>query len=287
MLSVPRRFCAIWITISGTELEEFRLHLEDCADCRADFDRSRRFRKCCSERGLYTRASIATRPPQPQSLRIRHQALSAQDWANDIQALAGWAGDAQGLSRFRVPAFAAVILAMCFALIPSTVSEVRAANYVDAAVAEHRSYLNGSLATGLQTNSAEAVTAWFAGKVPFDFRLPTAESTPEDNPAYRLTGAGLVSYKGKPAALVTYAAANDKISLLIASGDSAVVAGGDEVRFARLTFHYRTASGFKVITWTTHGLSYALVSSVSGPARSSCLVCHQNMADHNSFNEHP
>jgi hypothetical protein len=41
------------------------------------------------------------------------------------------------------------------------------------------------------------------------------------------------------------------------------VAGGDEVHFGDLTFHYRTDDGFKVITWSNHDLLYALVSSVS------------------------
>ncbi len=57
--------------------------------------------------------------------------------------------------------------------------------------------------TGMESSSPEQVTAWLAGKVPFDFRLPAAESAPERNHAYRLTGATLVNFKGSPAALVT------------------------------------------------------------------------------------
>jgi hypothetical protein len=73
--------------------------------------------------------------------------------------------------------------------------------------------------------------------------------------------------------------------LLVASAGSAVVAGGDEVRSGKLTFHYRTDQGFNVVTWNNHDLSYALVSSVSGSARESCMVCHQSTADHqNNFN---
>jgi ribose 1,5-bisphosphokinase PhnN len=84
--------------------------------------------------------------------------------------------------------------------------------------------------------------------------------------------------------LVTYETSNkEKISLIVASSDSAVVAGGEEVRAGSLTFHYRDRSGLKVITWTAHGLSYALVSNVAGSARASCLVCHQNMTDHSTF----
>ena len=74
---------------------------------------------------------------------------------------------------------------------------------------------------------------------------------------------------------------------MVASTDSAVVAGGDEVRAGNLIFHYRTDQRFKVVTWSNHGLSYALVSSVSGSARESCMVCHQSMADHHNFSPGP
>jgi len=122
--------------------------------------------------------------------------------------------------------------------------------------------------------------------VPFSFRLPVAESAPWEKPAYRLTGAALVNYKGSPAALVMYETQNDKITLLVDSNRFAVVAGGDEVRSGKLTFHYHNESSFRVITWTNHGVSYALVSSVSGPAGASCLVCHQSMADRSNFKAH-
>jgi hypothetical protein len=48
-------------------------------------------------------------------------------------------------------------------------------------------------------------------------------------------------------------------------------------------FHYFSRDKFKVITWSNHGLSYALVSSLLASARESCLVCHQNMVDRGVF----
>jgi anti-sigma factor RsiW len=173
---------------------------------------------------------------------------------------------------------------MFLAFVPNFIRQVRAANYVDAAVANHRSYLNGQLPLGLQSSSPEQVTAWFTGKVSFAFRLPRARVTPDSQPPpYQLTGASLVNYHGKRAAFVAYQKQNEKISLLVASSDSAVVAGGDEVRSGNLIFHYRTDQGFNLVTWSNHGLSYALVSSVSSSARESCMVCHQSMADHRNF----
>ena len=183
----------------------------------------------------------------------------------------------------RVLALVVLLLGFLFALAPNVAREVRAESYVKTAVAAHRSYLDGARPPELRSSSPELVTAWFAGKVPFSFRLPNDQSIPNSTPAYRLTGAGLVNYRGNKAALVTYENEGGKISLLVAPSKAAPVAGGDEVRFGHLIFHYRTDSGFKVITWSNHGLSYALVSSVSGSARESCLVCHQNMADRHTF----
>jgi hypothetical protein len=52
-------------------------------------------------------------------------------------------------------------------------------------------------------------------------------------------------------------------------------------------FHYFSREKFTVITWSNHGLSYALVSSLSASARGSCLVCHQNMADRDVYRTRP
>ena len=88
------------------------------------------------------------------------------------------------------------------------------------------------------------------GKTPFHSQLPASKSVPNSKPIYRLTGARLVSYKGSPAALVAYETPTEKISLLISSRRSAVVAGGEQVRSGGLTFHYRSGADSQVITWT-------------------------------------
>jgi len=56
---------------------------------------------------------------------------------------------------------------------------------------------------------------------------------------------------------------------LVTSSKSAVVAGGDEVRFGTLGFHYRTAS---VIAWSNHGLLYALFGVVHRQATAESKV---------------
>jgi len=272
--------------LKGMELEEFRVHVQSCAGCRAHLEAEKalsetlhRFRPLYSAPAAFRERVSAAVIGQSSSSNIEdpvHQrafrALSAR-----------LSGTYERLSTWRVLVPAAVAVGLCLALVPRIERNLQAAYYVETAVATHRKFLSGNLPPGLQSNSPQAVTTWFAGKVSFNFKLPAADSILGDKPVYQLTGATVVSYKGQPAALVAYEAPKEKITLLVASSRSALVSGGDEVAFGRLMFHFRTEAGFRVITWSNHGLSYALVSSVSGPARSSCLVCHQNMADHEDF----
>jgi len=274
--------------LEGQEREDFLSHLVTCANCQAHVEAERELSATLHRvRPLYS-APVGLRDRLAMAV-IETPASSGdqgsiyQQWPRILRARLS--SGLQRLTNWRVLAPAAVAIGLCLAVVPHIERRVQAASYVETAVANHRSYINGDLRQGLESGSPEQVTAWFAGKVPFDFRLPAAESAPEKSLVYRLTGASLVHYKGGTAALVTYATQNDKISLLVDSSKSAVIAGGDEIRFGKLTFHYYNDSGFRVITWSNHGLSYALVSSVAGPARASCLVCHQNMADSSNFQD--
>lgn len=275
--------------LEGQELEDFLFHLDSCAGCReqveSEKELSATLHRC---RPLYS---------APAALRDRLAAVALDNVLSNrtrgsidqpaFRILRGRLSTVLRLMlNWRVLAPASVAIALCLAVVPNVERRVQAASYIETAVAEHRSYIKGNLPPGLESSSPEQVTAWFRGKVPFDFRLPAAEPAPEKKLVYWLTGARLVNFKGSPAALITYERRNDKISLLAESSELAVVAGGDQIRFGNLIFHYKDDSGFRVITWSNHGLSYALVSSVSGPASTSCLVCHQNMADSSEFKIH-
>jgi len=185
-----------------------------------------------------------------------------------------------------VPAVLAIALALL--LVPNITRKVRASSYVETAVANHAGYLNGSVKSDIRSSSPEVIAAWFLGKVPFQLRLRAPDQAPGARSSYHLIGASLVVYRGNPAALVLYETqSEEKISLLVASSKFAIVGGGDEVRYQTLTFHYRSQAGLEIITWSNLGLSYALVSSISGSARGSCLVCHQNMPGRVGFTPGP
>jgi anti-sigma factor RsiW len=276
--------------IEKQELNDFRAHLEVCSNCRASVEAERALSHL-----LHRSRPLYFTPP---ALRAR-VAAAVNEYTASMPARenfyerlvrivsSGFANPARRVARLRLLAATLAVTALVLAFVPRAARNVRAANYVETAVATHRSYLDGNLALGIRSDSPELVTSWFTGKVPFQFRLPKPQSAPGSTPTYQLSGASLVSYRGSPAALVIYEKQKERISLLVASSQTAAVAGGEEVRSGSQTFHYRTDQGFKVVTWSTHGLSYALVSSVSGSARESCMVCHQSMADHQNFRPGP
>jgi len=273
--------------LAGQKLEDFRAHLAVCSDCRERLEEERALSHLLHEaRPLY--------PTPPELRALIAAAAKEQDTAVSRSSVYGrktrlrnftrWLLDL-GQSAFHWKPLAVITLVFVLGLvfIPDAVQRVRATDYIEAAAHVHRSYLNGVLPLQCRSRSPEVITAWLAGKTPFHFQLPASQSAPNGKAVYWLTGARLVSYKGSPAALVAYETPTEKISLMIASNRSAVVTGGEEIRSASLTFHYRSGANFEVITWTNHDLAYALVSSLTGSPQHSCLVCHQDMADQNLF----
>jgi hypothetical protein len=80
------------------------------------------------------------------------------------------------------------LIAAGFLLLPGIMQRSRANSYIAVAVAAHRSFLNGSLPLEVRSDLLSVVTAWFAGKVPFTFRLPNSAEESEHQQVYRLTG---------------------------------------------------------------------------------------------------
>jgi mycothiol system anti-sigma-R factor len=273
--------------LSGRDLEEFRNHLKECEACRAELEAGEELSGLLQRsRPLYS---------APEALRDRVLQITAKPLPSTSDApprlrkriLKVLARPLQSASRaahdWRV--LVAAILLVVAGLLPvhGILRQARANSYIEAAVAAHRSFLNGSLPLEIQSESPNVVTAWFAGKVPFNFRLPSSAEESGHEQVYRLAGGRLVNYNNRYAALVSYHMQQQTISLLVASSKSAVAAGGEEVPSGGIVFHYNKQASFTVITWSTHGLTYALVSSLPGSGRQSCMVCHQNMANGDRF----
>jgi anti-sigma factor RsiW len=268
----------------GENLMEFLAHLKTCAACRKSLDEQLALSATLRRvRPLYS---------APPNLRARVTATlanaessSANRWQRlkrTVQGIERWMPGRTSGWKLWIPAFLGIML--CLLLLPNAVQEVRAAEYVNAALSTHRDYLSGRLPLEFRSESPEEVTNWLAGRVAFPFRLPNSQLESSGGPTYRLIGASVVNYRGSKAGLVTYEdPQQNPISLLVASSDYAAVAGGAQIRDGSLVFHHRVDSGFQIITWSNHGLAYALVSRAAGSAQGSCMVCHQNMGDRGNF----
>lgn len=261
--------------LAGQELIEFSRHLTTCRECKARVEEetalSELFRKT---NPLYK---------APEDLRNRVTALVNQTALN-VEPESEVPGSTKQILKAKARRWDtwrlfSLIAATVVVTIGATISlgffrEFGAQNYVRAAVTAHQENLDGKAQLDVNSESPLVVGQWVEQRVPFDFHLPIFQPGLANASPYHIAGARLIAYRGNTAVVIAYRMQAQLVSLLVAPRHAATIAGGDEVRDGALLFHYRHDSGFNVITWENHGLSYALVSSVSGSAQQSCLVCH-------------
>jgi hypothetical protein len=166
-------------------------------------------------------------------------------------------------------------------LAPQVLSAQQLAEF---AVETHRQHVEGNLALDVHSESQQVLNDWFKAKSPFAVALPDRPAGPDEVRPYQLEGARLVRAKGKSAVFIAYQLKTGtrhtvSASLMIVPASLAVASGGVEAGFQKVIFHYSTVQGYKVVTWTQHGLTYALVSSEGNKTQRSCMVCHSAMRD--------
>jgi anti-sigma factor RsiW len=172
---------------------------------------------------------------------------------------------------------------------PSSPAPLSGPKFAEFAVSTHRQYAQGRLALDIRSESQQTVNEWFRAKSQFSVALPASPAAPGEERPFRLEGARLVQVAGKPAAFIAYQMQTPKLqtallqtasaSLLVTPDSAAAASGGIEVDFTKVSFHYATVAGYKVVTWSLHGLTYALVSQESNSTQRSCMVCHSAMRD--------
>ena len=234
-------------------------HIKSCAECRAALD---------AERELIAAIRNA-RPPYeaPPSLRANIEELAQR-------------------SAFH-PGFFPVrpMVAMCALLLlaigvfwfeeGNQLREEHSA-FVNVAVNNHVRYVQGQLPLEVFSDSPEKISAWFTGKLGFNLKLPDYPQRPAEPKPYHVEGARLVGFADDYAAYVIYRLKGHPISLLVTSESVAKASGGEEIPWEGLRFHFQTIDGWKVLTWSDNGLTYALVSDLEERGQASCMVCHQD-----------
>jgi anti-sigma factor RsiW len=273
--------------LMGSAQEFFLTHVAECTHCREQLESEQRLSELLRRAHPLYSASVELRA-RVESIAADHAAAAGERKFELRKRVVSFLS--RPVKNARLPllnlravaaGFGAVALVLAF--VPFVLQRVRAADYVETAVSTHRNYLEGKLPLEFNSDSPGEIAAWFDGKVPFHFQLPASQLGANVDPAFRLRGGRVVSFRGGHAALITYHSQGEEISLLVASSKSAAAAGGDALRSNGLVFYFTSKGGFNVVTWTNHGLTYALVSSLHGSAQHSCLVCHESFANRDEF----
>ena len=260
--------------LNPRERAAFLVHVRSCADCRATLEQEQALSYMLERsRPLYT-ASSALREQVTALVEQRRGSIS---FRGRLLALVTQAGPLWRL----LPVPAAIIVAVL--LFANIDREARAVSYVETAAWAHRAYALEGRTVELRTESLDELKAWVGQRTHSEVQLPVLP-LPLGRPAvYRLIGASLLPYRKHHAAIVVYEGKEGRVSLVVAPSSAAAVAGGDALRAQNLVFHFFNVNSLRVVTWTSHGTAYALVSSSSVAADRACLVCHQHMTDSSLF----
>lgn len=177
----------------------------------------------------------------------------------------------------------ALVLAAGALAVRSSPSHLSGQEFAEFAVATHRQRAQGTLALDVHSDSPSALNEWFKAKSPFSLALPARPILADEQRPCRMEGARLVQLKGTSAVFIAYQVQTTlkttAASLTVIPVSLAVAFGGTEAAFKKVTFHYSTVEGYKVVTWSLHGLTYALVSSEGNRTQRSCMVCHSALGD--------
>jgi hypothetical protein len=190
-----------------------------------------------------------------------------------------------GSTRWLIPVMALMVMVGVFIAMPwSSRTPLSGRKFAEFAVASHRQHAQGKLALDLRSGSQLELNQWLKVKSPFSAALPASPLESGEEHPYYLQGAQLVRVGGKAAAFIAYQVKMPTLqttaaSLIVTPDSVAIASGGIEVDFKKVSFHYATVDGYKVVTWSVHGLTYALVSEEGNSTQRSCMVCHSAMKD--------
>ena len=183
-------------------------------------------------------------------------------------------------TRWLAPAVALVVVVGLISTIRTWSSTpLSGQEFAELAVKAHKQHAQGNLALDVRSDSQQTLNKWLKEKSPFSLALPSSPAVPGEERPYRLEGAQLLSVGGRTAAYIAYQVQTSPASLMVVPDSVAAASGGVEVDFTKVRFHYSMLEGYKVVTWSVHGLTYALVSQEGNDTQRSCMVCHSAMRD--------
>jgi len=182
--------------------------------------------------------------------------------------------------KWLVPALALTMIALVVRMrLPSSPTPLSGSKFAEFAASTHRQHAQGNLVLDVRSDSQQTLNEWFKARSPFSLALPASPPALGEDRPYRLEGARLVQVGSKSAVFIAYQMETGSVSLMVTPDSVAVASGGVKVDFKKVSFHYRMVEGYKVVTWSLRGRTYALVSQEGNGTQRSCMVCHSPMKD--------
>lgn len=191
----------------------------------------------------------------------------------------------QGLIRLMAPAVAILsVVLIVIALQWTARPRFSGQEFAVFAVHAHQQYAIGNVGLEVRSNSQEALNQWLQQKLSFEVALPATPPADGEVRPFQIEGARLIQTANQPSAFIAYQMDTGPATLIVTPETVAVASGGVEAKFKTVSFHYATVEGYKVVTWTQHRRSYALVSEEGNSTQKSCMVCHSAMGDRDLTN---
>jgi len=145
------------------------------------------------------------------------------------------------------------------------------------AVTEHAKRIRGGFDWQLRTSESHRLQQWLAGRSGLFAHLPDSRPD-EDDGHFRLLGATLLSAVGPTVAIIGYEIDGQPVTLLTARL-SQVRDAPPEAHFSKNVFYRAEAEhGFRVLSWSTEGQAYVMVSSLPQFGQQGCFICHTTAA---------
>ncbi len=183
-------------------------------------------------------------------------------------------------ARWLVPAAALIVIVAMLRSRPSSSPTLSGPEFAIFAVNTYKQQAQGTLALDVQVQSEQELNDWFKTKSAFAKALPSSPVLSAEERSFRVEGARFLLVAGKnTAAYIAYAMQSSPVGLMVAPDSVAVASGGVVADFKKVSFHYSMIQGYKVVTWSIHGLTYALISREGNQTQQSCMVCHSAMRD--------
>jgi anti-sigma factor RsiW len=182
--------------------------------------------------------------------------------------------------RIFVPAVALTLIVAVLSTRPSSLrTPLSGPQFAEFAVNTHRQRAQGTLVLDLQSDSQRKLNEWLQANSQLARALPESPAPPGEERPFRLEGARLIPVGNKTAAYIAYRMQSGPVGLIVTPTSVALASDGIQVDFKKVSFHYAVIRNYKVVTWSVHGLTYALVSQEGNRTQQSCMVCHSAMRD--------